>query len=410
MELQQRPAFSPMKPMAASCPDWLATHLHQAGGAIPFSRFMDLALNEPEHGYYGSGRARIGAQGDFVTSPSLGSDFAALLAPQLLAWLAAIPQTDPDQRLSIVEIGPGEGHLARDLAAALRDAAPELLGQIEMVLVEANPGMRRRQQALLQEVDDLPLRWCSLDELRRDPVHGVVIAHELLDALPVERLIWREGSLQQQWVALDPNGGLRSTHRPFPDRLHQEIKRVCSQGGIQLPPPDAEEGWTTEWNSALPDWFAAAAAAVDAGVLLVIDYALEAQRYYTARRSDGTLMAVCAQQAGLSPFDQPGEQDLTAHLCIEVVDEAAQRNGWLVGDQAKQGEALLALGLAQRLHGLQQLPGQHLAEALQRREALLRLVDPAGLGAFLWLTYRRGLPEGGFSLSGAPGSSESRRD
>ena len=396
--------------MAASCPDWLATHLHQAGGAIPFSRFMDLALNEPEHGYYGSGRARIGAQGDFVTSPSLGSDFAALLAPQLLAWLAAIPQTDPDQRLSIVEIGPGEGHLARDLAAALRDAAPELLGQIEMVLVEANPGMRRRQQALLQEVDDLPLRWCSLDELRRDPVHGVVIAHELLDALPVERLIWREGSLQQQWVALDPNGGLRSTHRPFPDRLHQEIKRVCSQGGIQLPPPDAEEGWTTEWNSALPDWFAAAAASVDAGVLLVIDYALEAQRYYTARRSDGTLMAVCAQQAGLSPFDQPGEQDLTAHLCIEVVDEAAQRNGWLVGDQAKQGEALLALGLAQRLHGLQQLPGQHLAEALQRREALLRLVDPAGLGAFLWLTYRRGLPEGGFSLSGAPGSSESRRD
>ena len=396
--------------MAASCPDWLATHLHQAGGAIPFSRFMDLALNEPEHGYYGSGRARIGAQGDFVTSPSLGSDFAALLAPQLLAWLAAIPQTDPDQRLSIVEIGPGEGHLARDLSAVLRDAAPELLGQIEMVLVEANPGMRRRQQALLQEVDDLPLRWCSLDELRRDPVHGVVIAHELLDALPVERLIWREGSLQQQWVALDPNGGLRSTHRPFPDRLHQEIKRVCSQGGIQLPPPDAEEGWTTEWNSALPDWFAAAAAAVDAGVLLVIDYALEAQRYYTARRSDGTLMAVCAQQAGLSPFDQPGEQDLTAHLCIEVVDEAAQRNGWLVGDQAKQGEALLALGLAQRLHGLQQLPGQHLAEALQRREALLRLVDPAGLGAFRWLTYRRGLPEDGFSLSGASGSSESRRD
>ena len=95
MELLQRPAFSPMEPMAASCPDWLATHLHQAGGAVPFSRFMDLALNEPEHGYYGSGRARIGAQGDFVTSPSLGSDFAALLAPQILAWLTSIPRSDP---------------------------------------------------------------------------------------------------------------------------------------------------------------------------------------------------------------------------------------------------------------------------------------------------------------------------
>ena len=410
MELLQRQAFSPMEPMAASCPDWLATHLQQAGGAVPFSTFMDLALNDPEHGYYGAGRARIGTQGDFVTSPSLGSDFAALLAPQLLTWLASVPSRDPDQPLSIVEIGPGDGHLALDLISQMRGSDSELLTRIELVLVEANPGMRERQQTLLQQTDDLPVRWCSLDQLRHAPVHGVVIAHELLDALPVERLIWAEGSLQQQWVELDPNGDLRATHRPLPVGLREEIKRVCSHGGIQLPPPDAEEGWTTEWNSALPDWFAAAAAAVDAGVLLVIDYALEAERYYTARRSDGTLMAVRAQQAGLSPLDQPGEQDLTAHLCIEVVDEAAQRNGWLVGDQIKQGEALLALGLAQRLHGLQQLPGQQLAEALQRREALLRLVDPAGLGAFRWLTYHRGLPEGGFSLSGAPGSSEFLHD
>ena len=130
----------------------------------------------------------------------------------------------------------------------------------------------------------------------------MVIAHELLDALPVERLIWRQGSLQQQWVELNQNGGLRATHRSLPDGLHQEIRRVCSQGGIQLPPPDAEEGWTTEWNSALPDWFAAAAAAVDAGVLLVIDYALEAQRYFTARRSDGTLMA-CLLYTSPSPRD-----------------------------------------------------------------------------------------------------------
>ena len=410
MELLQRPAFSPMELMAASCPAWLATHLQQAGGAVAFSRFMDLALNEPENGYYGSGRARIGTQGDFVTSPSLGSDFAALLAPQLLDWLAALARTHPDQRLSLVEIGPGEGHLARDLVAALDGSDPALLARIEMVLVEVNPGMRQRQQDLLEHVNGLPVRWCSLEELQEAPVHGVVIAHELLDALPVERLSFREGSLQQQWVELDPNGALRTTHRPLPPALAEEITAVSRQCGIQLPPPDAEEGWTTEWNSSLPNWFAAVTASVDAGVLLVMDYALEAQRYYSARRSDGTLMAVCAQQAGLSPLDQPGAQDLTAHLCIEVVDAAAERHGWALGQQVKQGEALLALGLAQRLHGLQKLPGQHLAEALQRREALLRLVDPAGLGAFRWLTYRRGLPEEGFSLSAAPGSSEFHRD
>ena len=121
-------------------------------------------------------------------------------------------------------------------------------------------------------------------------------------------------------------------------------------------------------------------------------------------------MAVRSQVAGLSPLDQPGEQDLTAHLCVDVVHEAAERHGWMVGDQAKQGEALLALGLAQRLHALQQLPGQQLAEALQRREALLRLVDPAGLGAFRWLTYLRGLPEAPFSLAAAPDTSGFRRD
>ncbi|QNJ03288.1 protein arginine methyltransferase/ NDUFAF7 superfamily [Synechococcus sp. PROS-U-1] len=410
MELLQRPAFSPMEPMAASCPDWLATHLQQVGGAIPFSRYMDLALNEPEHGYYGSGRARIGTQGDFATSPSLGSDFAALLAPQLLAWLASVPRTDPDQRLSIVEIGPGEGHLARDLIAQLRLSDPTVLSRIEMVLVETNPGMRQRQQALLEPVDDLPLRWCTLEQLRSAPVRGVLIAHELLDALPVERLVLRDACLQQVWVELEQTNGLQTTHRPLPVALQDDINRVCGHCGIELPPPDAEEGWTTEWNSALPDWFEAVAKAVDAGVLLVIDYALEAHRYYTARRSEGTLMAFRAQQAGLSPLAQPGEQDLTAHLCIDVVAEAAERNGWAVGDQAKQGEALLALGLAQRLHALQQLPGQHLAEALQRREALLRLVDPAGLGAFRWLTYLRGLPQAPFSLAAAPDIPESPRD
>ena len=152
---------------------------------------MDLALNEPEHGYYGTGRARIGTQGDFVTFPSLGSDFAALLAPQLQGWLTELSTSDPDQRLAIVEIGPGEGHLAKDLISQLRGADPALLARIDMVLVEANAGMRQRQQDLLKHVDNLSVRWCSLEELQRSPVRGVLIAHELLDALPVERLSWR---------------------------------------------------------------------------------------------------------------------------------------------------------------------------------------------------------------------------
>ena len=113
-----------MNPTAVPCPDWLAVHLQQAGGAITFRQFMTLALNDPDHGYYGAGHARIGPDGDFVTSPSLGTDFTALLATQLIQWLKAFPQ---EMRLSIVEIGPGDGHLAADLIQAFTEHAAALL-------------------------------------------------------------------------------------------------------------------------------------------------------------------------------------------------------------------------------------------------------------------------------------------
>ena len=88
-------------------PAWLAQRLRAAGGAVPFRTYMDWALHDPEHGAYGSGRLQVGPRGDFTTSPSLGPDFAALLAPQVIQWLQALPATEP---LALVETGPGEGH------------------------------------------------------------------------------------------------------------------------------------------------------------------------------------------------------------------------------------------------------------------------------------------------------------
>ena len=391
-----------MDPMAAPCPPWLATHLQQAGGTVPFSTFMDLALNDPDHGYYGSGQVGIGPGGDFVTSPSLGPDFAGLLLPQLLTWLDALPLGSG--RWSIVEIGPGEGHFAADLIQQLINTASDRLDRLELVLVESSPALCERQQRRLQGLNALPVRWCSLDDLIHQPVQGVVIAHELLDALPVDRVVLQKGELQLQMVGLDPGGGLCWRTQPLPANLAGHIRSFATGFGVPLPPQDAEDGWTTEWPSALPHWFEQMGCALEKGVLLVIDYALEAHRYFNARRSDGTLLAFRDQQAGFSPLEQPGAQDLTAHLCIETVDEAALGHGWQPLERMRQGEALLALGLAERLHGLQSLPGGRLDEALQRREALLRLVDPAGLGDFRWLTYGRGVPPEAFKLATPPGN------
>jgi SAM-dependent MidA family methyltransferase len=140
------------------------------------------------------------------------------------------------------------------------------------------------------------------------------------------------------------------------------------------------------------------------GQLLVIDYALEAWRYYAPQRSCGTLMAYRGQQASGDPLLEPGAWDLTAHLCVESVDAAAAASGWLPLGQCRQGQALLALGLAERLHGLQQEAPAELAKVLARREALLRLVDPVALGDFRWLAYGRGLAPVLPRFSREPGS------
>ena len=154
--------------------------------------------------------------------------------------------------------------------------------------------------------------------------------------------------------------------------------------------PQRPAGWTTELHPGLQPWLQAAAAGLSAGWLLVIDYAHEAWRYYAPQRANGTLMAYRGQQASDDPLQDPGHWDLTAHLCIESLVAAGAATGWALLGQRRQGEALLALGLAQRLHGLQHQSEAQLADLLSRRETLLRLVDPMALGDFRWLAFSRG--------------------
>ena len=130
-------------------------------------------------------------------------------------------------------------------------------------------------------------------------------------------------------------------------------------------------------------------AGVRRGWLLVIDYALEAWRYYAPQRREGTLMAYRQQRAGADPLAEAGRADLTAHVCLDSLERAAVASGWQWRGSCRQGEALLALGLAARLQELQHQPELPLPELLRRREALLRLVDPVCLGDFRWVALRR---------------------
>ncbi len=377
---------------APPAPLWLRERLASAGGSVPFATYMAWALHDPDHGYYGHGRARIGPSGDFATSPSLGDEFASLLLQQLIEWLEQIPG-DP---LSLVETGPGEGQLMAQLTSGLLQQRPDLAARLEVVLLEPNPGMANRQRRVLDGVP-LPLRWVSWEELRRAPVAGVVIAHEVLDALPVDRLVWDGSRWCWQHVACASQGTL--TLRPGPPLASTALAELASLG---LPAAGLPPGWCTESHPGLAPWFRSCAEALREGVLLVVDYAMEARRYYAPQRSDGTLLAYRHQRTVANPLLAPGEMDLTAHLCLETTRRAAAAAGWHSLGERRQGEALLALGLAERLAGTRERASVNLAEELARREQLLRLVDPASLGEFRWLVFERGGP------SRAPGHVQSR--
>ncbi|MEB3333071.1 MAG: SAM-dependent methyltransferase [Synechococcaceae cyanobacterium] len=368
-------------------PGWLLRRMQLAGGCVSFRTYMEWVLHDPEYGAYGAGRLAIGPHGDFATAPSLGPDFAALLLPQIRQWLR---QLDDGGRLALIETGPGEGTLALQLARDLVHQDPDLAARCELVLVEPNPGMAERQRRLLRELP-LERRWITLDPAEGPPLRGVVLAHEVLDALAVERIVWDGACFRQQLVCLEAGRLRLAAGEPFAAaELDRLAPAALLQGADRFAGGVRPVGWCTELHPGLEPWLRSCGDLVTDAVLLVIDYAHPAVRYYAPQRSDGTLMVYSQQSSGHDPLLEPGACDITAHLCLESLERAARASSWRPLGQRRQGEALLALGLAQRLHALQQEAGADLGDLLARRESLLRLVDPALLGDFHWVALAHG--------------------
>ena len=372
----------------ARCPKWLIGPMKARGGSISFYEYMDLVLNDPRNGFYSTGRLKIGKDGDFCTSPSLSNDFARLLAIQVAQWFLDIEKAGiSSDALSLVEFGPGEGSLSRDLIDAIYEIEPALIDKIELVLVELNIGMKKRQVKVVNQMKGVNCRWSNLQELTLKPVTGVVIANEVLDAFPVERLVFKDRRFFRQGVSLNKINDeyfLEFVDLKPTSEIKQFIKDSNSLLEIEFPPKDICNGWVTEWHCDVPTWFEKLSKVLINGSVLVVDYALESKRYYNARRQDGTLISYRNQEANQNILKDAGFCDLTAHLCIESTINYAQKNGWMFMGETRQGQALLALGLSRFLYSLQNTTSNDLAAALNRRESLLRLVDPVCLGPFIF--------------------------
>ena len=381
-----------MNSLPVNNPDWLIKKIIKMGGTISFYDYMNFVLNDPSNGYYGSGKAELGSQGDFVTSPSLSDDFAFFVGKQIEEWLIQLKNNLCDQKLFIIDFGAGDGSFLSGLIKYLLESSNNSSEGVSFVIIEPNKGMIEKQKMKLKEFLSLgiDILWKGLEEIEGNNINGIFIANEVLDALPVERITFSKGRLFRQAVSVDKKSSrLFFDKLPITSELEKSIKFAESKLGITIPPEDAPEGWTTEWHIDNSEWLKGIYEKINNGILLIIDYAKEAKNYYGLRNSNGTIISYKNQKTSNNILESPGNCDITSHVCIETLINDAVTLGFKNIGITKQGEALLALGLAERLYEIQKDFKRDLSKALARREALLRLVDPICLGDFKWFVFHK---------------------
>lgn len=380
---------------------------------INFAEYMDLVLYHPEQGYYATGAVNIGSEGDFFTSPHLANDFGELLAEQFAQMWEILGQPTP---FTLVEMGAGQGLLAGDVLRYLYRQHPDCFESLEYIIIEKASGLIAQQQQLLKNLNlpntQLPIRWCSLEQIPEESITGCFFSNELVDALPVHQVVIEEGKLQEIYVTISHTSDNIINFVEVIDTLStSQLSEYFEFIGIDFISSGAyPNGYRTEVNLAALDWLKRVANRLRRGFLLTIDYGYPAARYYQPARHQGTLQCYWHHQHHDNPYIYVGHQDITAHVDFT----ALERQGELCGLQrvgfTQQGLFLMALGLGDRItalssynstRGQAKANAQDVMKIMQRREVLHQLINPMGLGGFGVLIQSQGLTvEEGQALKG----------
>jgi SAM-dependent MidA family methyltransferase len=343
----------------------IETEIEAAGGWIPFSRFMELTLYAPGLGYYSAGMHKFGAAGDFVTAPEISALFGRTLARQAAQVLELTAG-------NILEIGPGSGRLAFDLLSEL-----EQLGQLpeRYFLLEVSADLRQRQQQLLAQFAP---RVIWLDALPAS-FSGLIVGNEVLDAMPVHLVAWRENSLLERGVSME-DGHFSWSERTLTSGELFDVAASLTPAHFSLPlKGEGPEGgnYVSEIGLAARGFVATLAGLLEKGVILMLDYGFGQGEYYHPQRNAGTLMCHYRHHSHDDPFTLPGLQDITAHVDFSAIAETGVSHGLKLLGYTSQAHFLINAGITDLLA----LTSPEQASAyLPLASQVQKLLNPAEMG------------------------------
>ena len=358
----------------------IAARIKAAGGWISFADYMQHALYAPGLGYYAGGSAKFGPAGDFVTAPSLGPLFAQTLARQVAEILSVSAP-------HVLEFGAGGGELAGDLLAELARIGCKVE---RYAILETSPELVERQRAeIAKRAPGSAPNVTWLTQLPED-FRGVMIANEVLDAMPVHLVDWREDGIYERGVSVKTwNGASKNPRLAWAERPAQgEVLNTAHALAPQAP-------YTSEIALAARGWIRSVAGSLKLGALLIIDYGFPAREFYHPQRSSGTLMCHYRHFAHDDPFLHPGLQDITAHVDFSALAACGADSGLELLGYTSQSNFLVNCGITDVLARTDAADTRRYAPLAACAQTLL---SPAEMGElFKVLCMGRGIPS---NLSG----------
>jgi SAM-dependent MidA family methyltransferase len=293
--------------MASELHELIGKEIEARGGMIPFRRFMELALYHPEHGYYASGRARVGKSGDFYTSVSVGRIYGRVLASVCHeVW----ERLGSPKEFTIVEQGANDGTMAVDILTWIEEGRGAFAEAVHYRIVEPFAINRSRQQEKLSVFRQVAWHESNAD---LPEFTGIHLSNELLDAFPVDSVRWNDSFWEEECVALDGESLVWKTLPVTDPELAEAVKRL---------PSPSREGWRFEINRGISPWLNAIASRMKQGLLLTVDYGQVGEDRFAPHRADGTLLAYRNHERYNNPLEEPGLRDITAQ--VDFTDLAAR--------------------------------------------------------------------------------------